>query len=242
MAGLDLSYPGGRTHAEASLFEQRALAAGHRLAPAARAQASALVGGQSFEAPSAEGGKVRTDQRMSLYAWWFESRLARPSSPRTLSLSRGGLAIPGMAAGSLDELLALPDRRAEIDERLAAAAAMGPAAGSRESAARGLAELREELGRLALAAERAQEAARAGREAFSSGKDCASALETLARSDAEILSFGARDIVGFLLPELRDLAGTKPRDLGESLAQSESLYRRLSESARYHLAALSLAV
>jgi len=34
MAGLDLSFPGGRTHARASLFEQRALSAGSRLSPA----------------------------------------------------------------------------------------------------------------------------------------------------------------------------------------------------------------
>jgi hypothetical protein len=106
MAGLDLAYPGGQTHAKASLFEQRALASGNRLAPAASVQAATLVGGSSLEAPSVDGGKVRTDQRMTLYAWWFESRFARPLSPPTLSLSPGGLGVSGLAA-----FLSRPPRR-----------------------------------------------------------------------------------------------------------------------------------
>lgn len=241
MAGLDLSYPGGRTHAAASLFEQRALASGSRLRPASSDQAAALVGGQSYEALSASGGKVRTDQRMNLYAWWFESRLSRLSSPPTLSLSPGGLAIPGMPQGSAEELLSLPDRRSEIDERLSRAGAMRPADTSRGRAASGLADLRVQLGRIARTAERAEAAARSGRESFASGADCSRTIEILDGADAEILSLEARDLAGFLMPSLGELAGGKAGDLGESLAQSEALYRRLGESARYHLSALSFA-
>ncbi|MGA2548291.1 MAG: 6-hydroxymethylpterin diphosphokinase MptE-like protein, partial [Rectinemataceae bacterium] len=140
MAGLDLAYPGGQTHAKASLFEQRALASGNRLAPAASAQAAVLVGGaaagaQSFEAPSMDGGKVRTDQRLTLYAWWFESRFARPLSPPTLSLSPCGLGVPGLALGSVEELLSCPDRRGEIDGRLDRAAAISPNAAFRDGVA-----------------------------------------------------------------------------------------------------------
>jgi hypothetical protein len=239
MAGLDLSYPEGRTHAAASLFEQRALASGTRLDPAASAQAAALVGGQSYDAPSADGGSVRTDQRMSLYAWWFESRFARPSSPPTFSLSRKGLAIPGLAQGSIEELLACPDRRGEIEAGLARAEAMRPPEGSREGAAAGLARLCGQLDFIARAAEAAREAARAGMKAFASGADCGPSLAALDLADAEVLSLEARDVAGFLLPPLRELAGRRARDLGESFAQSEALYRGLAESARYHLEALA---
>jgi hypothetical protein len=239
MAGLDLSYPGGRTHAAASLFEQRALADGCRLAPAASAQAAALLGGQSYDAPSADGGSVRTDQRMRLYAWWFESRFARPSSPPTVSLSPNGLAIPGLAQGSVEELLSCPDRREEIDEALALAQAMRPPELSRQAAAAGLVELRGQLGRIARAAGAAEAAARVGREEFASGGDCGPSLAALDRADAEVLSLEARDVAGFLLPSLQELAGRKARDLGESFAQSEALYRGLAESALYHLEVLS---
>jgi hypothetical protein len=241
MAGLDLSYPDGRTHAAASLFEQRALAAGNRLSPAASAQAAALVGGQSYEAPAADGGRVRTDQRMSLYAWWFESRFARPLSPPTISLSPKGLAIPGLARGSLDELLSYPDRRGEIEAGLALASAMRPPEGSREGAAAGLTALRAQLERIARAAEEAEAAARSGREAFASDRDCGASLAALDRADEAVLSLEARDVAGFLLPSLQELIGRNARDLGESFTQSEALYRALAESARYHLAVLGSA-
>lgn len=235
MAGLDLAFPGGQTHARASLFEQRALASGSRLAPAAGAQAAALVGGQSFEAPAADSGKVRTDQRMILYAWWFESRFARPLSPPTFSLSPGGLGIPGLALGSVEELLSRPDRRGEIDGLLDRAAAISPAPSSREGAAAGLAALRAQLESIVRTAESAAAAAREGRAAFASGGDGRGCLAALEDADSALLNLDARDVAGFLLPPLAEMVGRVARDLGESFEQSEVLYRNLAESARYHL-------
>jgi hypothetical protein len=239
MAGLDLAFPGGRTHAAASLFEQRALAQGRRLEPAATAQAAALVGGRSFEAPSRDGGSVRTDERMSLYAWWFESRFARPGSPPTIAIGRGGLAIPGLACGSLDMLLALPDRRGEIDEALARARAARPGEGAPGAAARGLGSLRAELESIERIASGAARAAALGREAYAAGRDCSPQLAALEAADASILSVEGRDVAGFLLPPLAELAGRRARDLGDSLAQSEALYSNVAQSARYHLEVLS---
>ena len=59
LSGLDLGFPDGRTHAAASLFEQRALSSGGRLAPSETSQAAApffgrglLGGGQRRRAAS----------------------------------------------------------------------------------------------------------------------------------------------------------------------------------------------
>lgn len=239
-AGLDLGFPEGQTHARASLFEQRALASSSRLAPAASAQAAALVGEGSFEAPSAEGGRVRSDRRMALYAWWFESRLARPLAPPTISLGRGGLAIPGLGLGSLEELLACPDRRAEIEGRLEAAAAFKPQEGGRDGAAAALAGLRLQLESIARAAEAGMAAATDGRRAFDAGAQCGGCLALLEKADATILGQEARDVAGFLLPALPELLGRAAGDLGESFDRSASLYRQLLDSARYHLEVLGL--
>jgi hypothetical protein len=238
MAGLDLSYPGGRTHAAASLFEQRALASGTRLDPASSSQAAALVGGTSFEAEAADGGRVRTDQRMSLYAWWFESRFARPSSPRTISLSGSGLAIPRLELGSIDELLALPSRRSEIDKRLDRVASIRLEDNGCAGAAAGLASLRSRLTAIELAARSGLAASRSGRAAFASGGDCGPYIAVLEASDRAIMGIEERDVAGFLLPPLSELAGRKARNLGESFAQSEALYASVAESARYHLEVL----
>ena len=238
MAGLDLSYPGGRTHAAASLFEQRALASGTRLDPASSSQASAFVGGTSFEAEAADGSRVRTDQRMSLYAWWFESRFARPSSPLTISLSFGGLAIPGLALGSIDELLALSPRRRELDERLDFVASLKPEGDGRGGAAAGLSALRAALTSIELAARSGLEASRLGRAAFAAGQDCSQHIAALEAADRAIMGIEEREVAGFLLPPLSELAGRKASDLGESFAQSEALYASVAESARYHLEVL----
>ncbi|HRY54227.1 MAG TPA: DUF115 domain-containing protein [Spirochaetia bacterium] len=241
MAGLDLGYPGGKTHARASLFEQRSLAAGTRLAPASSAQAGALFGARSFSAPAAGGGSVLTDERMSLYAWWFESRLARPGSPKTLSLCPAGLAIPGMAAGSLEELLALPPRRREIEARLGALAGIEAPASAREGARAGLAALKAELGQIAREAREAARTAARGRAELAAGGSCRVELAALAAADERILGNAARDLVGFLLPPAAELVGRAARDLGESLERSERLYRQTAESAEYQLERLAAA-
>jgi hypothetical protein len=241
MAGLDLSFPDGQTHARASLFEQRALASGSRLAPASGAQAATLVDGQSFDALASDGRKVRTDSRMSLYAWWFESRFSRPSSPRTFSLSPCGLAVNGLCPASIEELLACPDRREEIQERLVRITAIKASSDSRTAVASGLLALRAELESIALRAESASAVAREGRSTFAEGRDCRPHISILEEADADLLRIEARDVAGFLLPPIAEVAGRKARDLGESFAQSEALYRELAESARYHLEALATA-
>lgn len=239
MAGLDLSYPGGRTHAAASLFEQRALASGSRLSPASRAQAAALLSPECYMAPAADGGSVRTDRRMALYAWWFESRLTRPGSPVTYSLCPGGLAVPGLEVRPLEELLELPDRRAEIDERLAMASAIRPPEGAREASLRGLGSLRGELETIAAIAESAEARAREGSALFASGADCRPCLAALEAADRGLLGIEARDVAGFLMPPLSEFAAKRSDDPGSSLERSASLYRSLADSARYHLAVLS---
>jgi hypothetical protein len=239
MAGLDLGFPGGATHARASLFEQRALASGRRLSPAQSAQAAALLGADGFAARAADGGSVRSDRRMELYAWWFESRLSRPGAPATVSLSPRGLAIPGMGLGRIEELLAGPDIREEIDARLSEAESMRPPADARAVLGEGLEGLRREIGAVLAAAEAAEEAARAGREALARGADAAPVLAELDRADRRLLSLEGREVAGFLLPPLAELAGSRAGGLDESLALSGSLYRSVAESARYHLEVLS---
>ena len=129
MAGLDLGYPGGATHARASLFEQLSFARGTRLKPAEVEQVSSIHGLPGSLAPSMSGGTIRTDPRMGLYGWWFEAKLARADAPRTLSLSPGGLAIPGMALASLDELLGTAPCREKLDAILADIDSLAPREG-----------------------------------------------------------------------------------------------------------------
>lgn len=116
IAGLDLSYPDLKTHFKGALFETRALSESTRLNPAATWSLRALMDGLPFAAPAADGGIVRTDKRLSLYAAWFESRLCL--NPPTYRLGAEGLAIAGMKNGAPETLLALPEQRNTIQRLL----------------------------------------------------------------------------------------------------------------------------
>ncbi|MDR1785710.1 MAG: DUF115 domain-containing protein, partial [Spirochaetaceae bacterium] len=73
VAGLDLGFPGGRTHARGSLFEETIHARSVRLAPAETQGAAALFSARSVLAGDYHGVPLRSDERMTLYAWWFEN-------------------------------------------------------------------------------------------------------------------------------------------------------------------------
>jgi hypothetical protein len=121
IAGLDLAFPGFKTHFKGARFEEKALSESSRLKPAETWLVHALRDGIPFRAPAASGGQVLTDRRLSLYAAWFENRFRQYPQVRSRSLSAGGLAIAGLESAAAEELLALPPRRDEIDRRLDAA-------------------------------------------------------------------------------------------------------------------------
>jgi hypothetical protein len=118
IAGLDLSFPELKTHFRGALFETRSHAESGRRLPAETWSVRALRDGQPLTAPAAGGGEVLTDRRLSLYAAWFANRFREYPETRSYSLSPGGLAIPGLELASPEALLALPERREEIDQRL----------------------------------------------------------------------------------------------------------------------------
>jgi hypothetical protein len=137
IAGLDLAFPGLKTHFRGAQFEEKALAESVRLNPAETWLLHALRGGIPFYAPSISGGQVLTDRRLSLYAAWFENRFSQFPAIRNYSLSSGsppttggasadgaatgGLAIAGLEPAETKTILALPERRAEINQKLEAA-------------------------------------------------------------------------------------------------------------------------
>jgi hypothetical protein len=118
IAGLDLAYPGLKTHFHGALFEERSNSGSNRFRPVETWVVRALRDGLPFKARSAAGGQVLTDRRLSLYAAWFENRFSQHSETRNLALFQNGLAIAGLEPANVQTLLALPDARDEINRRL----------------------------------------------------------------------------------------------------------------------------
>jgi len=115
IAGLDLSFPDLKTHFRGARFEDTASSQSNKFNPAEKWVVRALRDGKPFNALSANGGQVLTDQRLSLYKAWFENQFRRNVQIKNRGFFLDGLAIAGFNSADTEEFLTLPKRRGEID-------------------------------------------------------------------------------------------------------------------------------
>lgn len=108
-AGLDLSYPGKNTHIKGSTFEEAVHRTSSRITNAATKNASALYEIKTETGTDYTGHEVLTDSRMKMFAWWFESRLARPQSAKTFTFCPQNLAVPGIKTALISDFLKNPE-------------------------------------------------------------------------------------------------------------------------------------
>lgn len=120
MAGLDLAYPGKQTHFAGSTFEEAVHTRSTRVASAEQANFNSLYSAFPSLHQDYAGGTVLTDRRMLLYAWWFESTLAKYPEVKTFNLMPHGVFIPGMPACTAEDFAGMTGSlpRAAIDKRL----------------------------------------------------------------------------------------------------------------------------
>jgi hypothetical protein len=249
IAGLDLAFPGLKTHFRGARFEEKVLAESARLNPAETWLLHALRGGIPFYAPSISGGQVLTDRRLSLYATWFENRFRQFPAIRNYSLSSGGLAIAGLEPAKTEALLALPERRAEIGQRLEAAFSRIEAEFFEPEEARRRGERYENaakalfsgLRQIQTACEKGRKTAEHAllREYLSAGRE--KTLAALDEVNRCITGSEVKEIAGFLFPpevlaeigKTGQSANANTSDAFRAyLKSSIRLYRSLEESAK----------
>ncbi len=234
MAGLDLGYPGKRTHFSGSVFEERTHAASSRLEPAETAGFRALTATGLRAASDYAGGTILTDRRLILYAWWFESKIAANPAHPTFTLTPEGVRIPGFGIARPDELDTLPERRGEIDARMARALER-PEVSPDDALAfdRALARLVsavEDIVRLAEKGKRLSEEGMRPGLAGSRRRDIIASLEAI---DREILASEAKEVAAMvfsLAPDKTD---------GNPLEASRFLYEALVEAGNRNLGLIS---
>ena len=245
IAGLDLAFPELKTHFRGALFEDRSLAESGRRNPAETWLVRALRDGLPFPAPAGAGGQVLTDRRLSLYAAWFESRFRQFPQVRSRRVFPFGLAIPGLEPAESDALLALPERRDEIDRRLETACARIETDFFDPRAARQRAERYENavsallrgLEQIKSAAEKGAQTAEqaAGRNLSPGGqRQVLAILDEITRT---ISASEVKEAAGFLFPPAAaemngEHAGDPFRNFLESSAR---FYRSLEEAAAFNL-------
>jgi hypothetical protein len=258
-AGLDLAFPGLKTHFKGALFENRSHAESKRFVPPETWSVRALRDGRPFLAEAAAGGQVLTDQRLSLYASWFANRFReypalrnyRLASPAGGAGQSSGIAIAGLENTGPEALLELPERRGEIDdlleglyERIAGDFRRG--AEERERSYRA-AQDRLIGGLKALAAEAAGAAALARKGlrrpgAGGKGAEREGLLRKLDGALRSIMESEVKEVAGFLFPSPEELKPAEGQDpLTRYLESSGRTFRALAEAAEYQLAVLQQA-
>jgi hypothetical protein len=230
MAGLDLGFPARATHFRGAFFETRFHVLSDRLSPAEKLTVAYLHDGDPYPVEANHGATVLTDRRMTIYRSWFAAQLEQHPQTETWNLSRGGVRVPRMPFVTVADVLDLPDRREEIEERKAALEYRDrslPAALGEE-----LLSMAGHLSRLAELATAGKRETLAAMERRSTGKEFGDSLAALERVDREIQETGSRGIVSFLLqPLIRRIVETEEHD---ALARSLDLYKQIRRSSLYH--------
>ena len=251
ISGLDLSFPAFKTHFKGAFFEEKSHAESGRFSPAESWNFRALLNGQPFLAKSQNGGDVLTDQRLSLYASWFESRFYQFPGIKNYCLSGEGLLIKGIEIKKTGDLLALPCRREEIGillnnvqdgmkESFFTAEAVNLRAEKYGNAIKTLQDGLKEIKSLAEeAAETSGIAANRSKQGRLGEKERENIIKKLDAANETIKNSVVKEIVGFLFPETAGWEEEIEDKYGDSFTRylefSARFYNALSESTRYNL-------
>jgi hypothetical protein len=239
-AGLDLGFPGMRTHCRGAYPEFLWLTAAGRFSPVETGSFRSLRDIGLFPARSAGGGSTPTDRRMLLYKWWFENQLLMHPDLRSSTLSTEGIAIEGMPPATLEDALALPVVRPEIDRRMRKVREIHQAqAGSGDARARleaAIGELGGQLADLEALARKGRARSRELGTLLRDRRDVGACIRAMDEIDRGILSVSARSIAGFLIQSvIHGITGEGEReaDPKEIVARSEAMYAGIAESAAW---------
>ncbi len=257
MAGLDLSFPGKKTHARGTFFEESMHIHSNLLSPVEDRIVHYLHEAQLFPVTANSGDLTLTDRRMIIYKWWFENQMQSAgteisSTVMTYNLASGGIKIEGMPFIDPELLLDLPLNREKIEDFMRQARHTQVASGDKEEKRKkvilSLAALAEELKQLEKIAGEGLELCRnLPPPASMDKKHLDRILKTLDRLDKKILDLSSRQVAGFLIQGLiRKIidAGARPLRSDETRANkrledvfetTEAIYKELLESARFHL-------
>jgi len=255
ISGLDLSFPDLKTHFHGALFEEKFHASSCRFVPGETWNYRLLRDGRPFHAKRSGGGVVLTDERLSLYAGWFEHRFSRFPAVENFCLSPGGMEIKGLKFEQMERLLALPERRKEIDSLLtgiyetingdffsekARKNREEKYKNAKESLLKGL----KTIGNLALEADKLAKTSATRCKLGQLGKtELEKTLEKLNAANNAINNSEVKEIAGFLIPETTsweaEIAESTQDPILRHLEYSSRLYRALAEAAEFNLKILT---
>ena len=231
MAGLDLGFPERKTHFKGSTFEERSHRLSARLHPAETDSFNALYGAYPYEVSNYEGGKVLTDKRMALYAWWFESKCLEFADVKTFTLCPKGVGIPGITPVSIEEVLKIKDISAEK------AAVLDKPSGTDFAAqklafASALQKAKDELYEMLKSAKKAQRICKDALE--NPGTNTLSINKKLSEIDSGLIHNEAAELASLVFPGEKQLEALTAK-AQNPLEKSLIVYKEIEKAVSLHL-------
>lgn len=242
MAGMDLGFPGKQTHIRGSQFEERSHRQSKRTSTAESDGVNALFSACPKKGCDYNGNEMLTDERMSIFSWWFENSCATAiqDGQETLTLTPQSLAIKGIKKSDVSEILSMPPMerekegffiRAQKQKILSQEEAKN--AGSYQSV---LNSFKSRLQKL-------RDLAKKGRSLCKKGmQDRLKIPEVnaeLSRIDAQILSSDAKDAAALVFPterQLKELSKNLPESPElKALSYSDLIYTELNRAIEEYL-------
>lgn len=245
-AGLDLGYPDKKTHVKGSTFEENAYRASDRLNSAENSLCSILFSAQNEAASDYSGNPIITDSKMKMFAWWFESQLAKEKI-NTFSLSKQSLKIPGMQNAAPEDLLLLPDisaqKKAALENSENVPLCISPSDFS--AAYKNLLDMLESLYAVSEKGLSLCKKIMSGTESRAE-QTAKRSFSELSEIDSKILSSKAKDVASLVFPterrleqilreELSALNGEPKSEILLSIVRSKVIYSELLKSIAQYL-------
>lgn len=236
--GLDLGYPGNRTHYRGSFFEERSHAISQRLSPFEGLHHKMIHSAGAVTIPAYSGSPLASDSRLAVYRDWFSSRVQLAGTPKCYSLSSDSAAIEGIHSIDIEKITKLPDIRRRKSDIISSLSSRSPAdRHRRRKAVRKVShELRQELERICSFSAEAEILAIKSAKLIDKGRrdELGRNAQLLSEIDRSITSNASKELVSFLIqPYLKRIESSSPGSNG--FTQSSELYREIRKSAEYYL-------
>ncbi len=110
IAGMDLGYPGKETHVRGSQFEEKIHCLSNRFSTAEKDNITSLLSAGKILDKDYEGNDLITDEKMSVFRWWFEkaAESGNLDGQKTYSLTKESLFIKNIEFQDINYFLSKP--------------------------------------------------------------------------------------------------------------------------------------
>lgn len=204
-SGLDLGYPSLQTHIRGSTFEEKMHATSLRTRPAETLGTASLFGANMKTEKDYAGRPILTDDRMTLFSWWFSNTQKQYPEIKTSVLSDKSLAIEGFSVSSVHELLALPPSENERSAFLSITESEATKASYKKRFDQVKQELSEGFETLYQSAKKAVRICDKALENKNDKSAASSAIQALEKIDSEILHSELKEATALVFPTERKL-------------------------------------